>query len=344
MPIDGRWTLAALTSALLVLYFTPWLALGDGVDTSGYALSSGLTVLLAPIDRFDIGQYLGPVLGWTLPLIGFVGLVQSARGRISLCAMTLAVCVCSLLGFGFWQSPWYQAPTLASLPLTHAGMAVLASALLSLVASLLVALLSGWRDHRHGITEHRRADGTVAIEIRPPRWRPLRRLLYFVANVAIIYVALLFWAHHHLLELADQAMVPVTLVVLAFIALAVAVIVRSALRHNRRARIVIDQQSLSVITGGDCGRYQRQHINGLYVPQQADDNVRDYYDAAHGADALTLPVTTQIPDTVTAEPLLGKPCTRVMMRLRHRTVALAHHLGPAQARELVRRLTIRLLD
>ena len=50
------------------------------------------------------------------------------------------------------------------------------------------------------------------------------------------------------------------------------------------------------------------------------------------------------PKITQAGGLLRTPRASVMMRMRDRTVALAHHLRPAQAKELVRRLTIRLLD
>jgi hypothetical protein len=131
---------------------------------------------------------------------------------------------------------------------------------------------------------------------------------------------------------------------IVLVSMALFMVVRSALRHPALARIVIGYESLRVIAGGDRGRYQRGHIGGLYVPEQAQANVRNYYDEALDENTLTLPVATQATGTPPAGTLLGVPRTHVMMRLRHRTVALAHHLSPAQAKELVRRITIRLLD
>ena len=341
---DGRWTLAALTTALLLLYFTPWLALGHGVESSGLGLWIELPALLRPIDRFGIGEYAAPVLGWSIPLIGAVGVVQSARGRVSLCALALAASVFSLVAFGLWLSRWPQTPSLATLPLTHAGLAVVAGAVLVLGLNVLGALLRPRLEERLGISERRRRDGTVAIDVDRQRWRPLWRLLYSVANVAIVYVAAVLWTRYHLFELADRFALPVTAAMTVVIALAGLWVVRSALGRAPYARIVIDYDSLRVITGGERGRYARGHIGGLYVPQQAEDGVRDYYNAAPDAQTLTLPVTSSGSPTPQPGGLLRTPRASVMMRMRDRSVALAHHLRPAQAKELVRRLTIRLLD
>jgi len=341
---DGRWTLAALTTALLVLYFTPWLTLGHGMELSGFKLAFGLPALLQPIDRFGIGDYIAPLLGWAIPLLGLIGVVQSARGKVSVCAITLALIVCGLLGFGLWLSPWQHAPTFATLPLTPAGLFVLASVALTLGLNAVSAMWAHRVEERLGITERRRHNGTVAIDVHAPRWRPLAQLLYIVANAAIVYAALLFWAHYHLFGMADAFMVPLTVSLIVLVSMALFMVVRSALRHPALARIVIGYESLRVIAGGDRGRYQRGHIGGLYVPEQAQANVRNYYDEALDENTLTLPVATQATGTPPAGTLLGVPRTHVMMRLRHRTVALAHHLSPAQAKELVRRITIRLLD
>lgn len=343
MGTNNRWTPAALSAAVFVLYFTPWLMRRDGSEPTGFALSKDLFASVAGLDRSGLSTTVAPLLAWAIPLLALGGLVQCARGRTRWAGALLAAAVLSVIGLGLSLSSFVGRTQPVAVDFTLGGFAVAGAAL------ALVALAAKPRagDPPLGITERRRDDGTVAIHVSQNRWRPLHRLLYIVVNTAILLGALALWAQDHFPAIAPVAMPPVAGISFVAVALAGVAVSLAASRRAPRARIVIDRTTLTVVAGGERGRYPRSHIGGIYIPQQTDASVSDYYDNHRGKHTLTLPVSLPKNGSAPAArsvSLFADSGTRVVMNLRNRSVDLARHLTQVQATELVRRLMVRLLD
>lgn len=334
MAIDARWTPAALTAAVLMLYFTPWLTFADAANPRGFDL---VHAGIAAMPGFEaISAYAPLLVAGTLPAPALIALVADARGRAPVPWPLLA----SVAGLAV--APWLGvlgAYGNVHIEPTWSGIAVIGAAFGVVICAA----------HRVGetapprIVERRQRNGSAAIDVCQNRWRPLHRMLGLSANVAILFVAfdLLFAAYLPgstplLRTLGAAGVLVVGGLVLATL--------RKAARRAPSARIFVDHRSLAVTAGGDCGRYPREHIGGLYIPQYVDESVANYYAHRGTRNTLTLPVVSrsQAPAPPSPWSLFADTSVSVAMNLRERTVTLARHLTDAQAAELVRRLTIRL--
>ena len=340
--MDARWTPTALTAALLLLYFTPWLTLGDGSMPSGFMVTRTVLDALAGLDRPSAAETVSPMLAWAIPALALSGLFQSARGHTRWAGACLGTAVLAVISLGLWLTPFVGESHRMRLDITFAGLAVFAAAF-----TLMVLSIRRVSDDEDGtIVERRRRHGVVALDVRQNRWRPLNRLLSIVVNAAIVFGALALWLDDHFPDIALLTMLPIAAIALIAIALTGAAASLTASRRAPLARIVIDDNTLTVVAGGDPGRYPRTHIGGIYVPQGAADEVDSYYNPESRRQTFTLPVTAQAEDTPAPNPVsvFADSQESVAMNLRNRTVILARHLTEAQAAELVRRIKIRLLD
>ena len=341
MELNARWTPAALTAALLLLYFTPWLTLGDGSLPSGFMVTRGVLDALAGLERPSASDTVSPLLAWAVPVLALAALVQCARGRTRWAGACLAGAILAIIGLGLWLTPFAGPSHRMPLDITLAGMAVLAAAV-----ALMALSTRRIADDTPTIIERRRRDGAVALDVRQNRWRPLNRLLSVVVDAAIVFGALALWLDTHFPDIAVLTLLPIAAIAIITIGLTGAAASLAASRRTPLARIVIDDTTLTVVAGGDRGRYPRTHIGGIYVRHGTADEVDDYYNPENRRQTLTLPVTTVSEDTPEPSPVsvFADSKARVAMNLRNRTVVLARHLTADQAGELVRRLKIRLLD
>lgn len=343
MAPDARWTPTALAIAAGLLYFTPWLVAVDGTTVSGFdQLRAFLAGLPALRDVDALADYAAPLCAASLPALTLFGLGGYLRGarkqRPRWTGAALFATAILLLWTGTIADHW--PPRSSSIEPAGFVCVTASSALLWLVCRGLPV------DDSHGIRERRRRDASVAFDIQQNRWRPLQRLIAMVVDATIILLALALWATAYFPEIAIFALLPIGAGATVYAVVIAILALRVVARRGAAARLVVDRTALTVVTGRDRGRYARAAIGGIYVPQHVDDAVKEYYEHDGSRHTLTLPVATTARRRTPQRPgqVFSDSRASVAVSVHGRAVTLARHLTSAQADELVRRLTIRLLD
>lgn len=342
MPKHNRLFFGALSTAVFVLSFTPWLISHDGLILDGLGLSRDLLHASIGPDRYGLSELAVSMLAWVLPALAIAVFVQSLRASPRRYGAALGVIVFAVIGLDYWLAHSLKPAHGAYLELTISGQAVVAAAL----ALLILAAVRRRRDETYAIEETRGHRGAAIIDVRQNRWRPLHLLIYALLSAAIVAVAIALWLESYSPFAATIIVVPAATLTVLVIAPCVVAVARAAARRAPRARIVISRSLLTVVAGGERGHYPRAQIGGIFIPRHSSKKLQAYYNHHRGEHKLTLPVASADHDSHTAQglSLFAESEVSVAINLRDRSVELARYLTDEQAVELRRRVMIRLLD
>lgn len=342
MPKHNRLFFGALSVALFVLSFTPWLISHDGAILDGLPLARDLLHALFGPAHYGLVDVAISGLAWVLPALAVAVFIQSLRAPPRRYGAALGAIVFTVFGLDYWLVHLLRPAQRAYLELTVSGQAVVGAAL----ALLILAVVQRRRDDTHAIKETRGHRGAAVFDVQQNRWRPLGLLLHTLLSVAIVAIAAALWLDVYSPALATILITPIATLLLLTIVPWVLVVARAAARRAPFARIVITRSLLTVVAGGERGHYPRAQIGGIFIPSHTSRKTRRYYNHHRGAHKLTLPVTPSNNDSPANHglSLFAESDACVAINLSDRSIELARYLTDEQAVELRRRVMIRLMD